>query len=699
MASGGVDFNDPANHLTASQWMQAIGMQVYVKDFGPGTLEYYGPLEVDGPDMTGVALKQPKGTCSGENPHAKKMKLFACKPDHGVIVPPNEIMLLDNWNAAKARELEKLMKATKRKVVNSGAGTDVKRTSPRPGRRFDEPTQASKGHDNTNHVKVSKARLARIRAGEEPGKSLRKTRVGGNAPMTTTSKATSTAKTTTKTKRSSGTTTTTTVKTKAPKKAAPSTSRVAAARTAPPRAKAERLTSPSKKTSSSLKSPTKRPSSSVKNSPSPKSVSPKGTPSPKRSSPKEQRASSSSSPQRRSTSPKKTSTSSPAPSPVKRSSSAKRIIAYKQATGSARTSSASSPPKRSSLSGKKTPPSQVTSPEGVRPPRLHPFLDKDEVQAWRAGKGKGKAAASTKTAATKRRSVRRSLSGSSMKSTATESSTAGSPPGLLSPLKDDAPGDWRDSTPDALFAYQGGHTDDGSDSDTSPMQRPRSRSDNVQSGKSGDLMTMFERATVDTHACDASTSSASSSEHGGSPLKHRTGSLVPGSVAQRRATAIAQRPASADVPRRKTKTSLKSSLSKGGSRKKRDDIRFWRGGDPKKQLAEQQREETRRRVALEQEIREREQNDELHELVYMASSEQRAAMSTLEEKWAREDAERQAKKERERLDREIEAAKHAQVFEQRALERRATLLVTRASSEDDVVAHTRASLSGIDLTA
>lgn len=133
------------NQLTPAQWALSNGMAVYVNDYGPGSLEYYGPLEIDGeiffldlrgsssspllagvvhvpevgrrphtcprhhtlpsrppahtpinprgtgPNMIGAALKKPKGTCNGENPKAKKTMLFRCKVDHGVFVEPSQV--------------------------------------------------------------------------------------------------------------------------------------------------------------------------------------------------------------------------------------------------------------------------------------------------------------------------------------------------------------------------------------------------------------------------------------------------------------------------------------------------------------------------------------------------------------------------------------------------------------------------------
>lgn len=127
-------------------------MGVYVKDIGRGTLEYFGPIDIDdgtsiactsftlpllalartdihnhtapslhnylchtpsmsfghvpvsaltvhpftfiraGPDMMGIALKEPKGDCDGASPIVKGgPKLFVCKPGHGMFVSPDEV--------------------------------------------------------------------------------------------------------------------------------------------------------------------------------------------------------------------------------------------------------------------------------------------------------------------------------------------------------------------------------------------------------------------------------------------------------------------------------------------------------------------------------------------------------------------------------------------------------------------------------
>jgi hypothetical protein len=44
-----------------------------------------------GPDMMGIALKEPKGNCDGSNPLTKGPKLFSCKPGHGMFVSPDEV--------------------------------------------------------------------------------------------------------------------------------------------------------------------------------------------------------------------------------------------------------------------------------------------------------------------------------------------------------------------------------------------------------------------------------------------------------------------------------------------------------------------------------------------------------------------------------------------------------------------------------
>lgn len=596
-------------------------------------------------------------------------------------------MLLDNWNAAKAREHEHLMKMAKRNEKKKDEAKTEDKPKPELRQRFDEPTAASKAREN---AKATRARLARAKAGPDPPQ-LRKPARSHSADMGTTRTSSGSTRTSNGgTRTSTGAARASTGATRTSIGAARTSTGAARTSTGGARTSAGELGRAKPSTASKRTSGGKRVSGGTGKATAPKTD--KVTASATRSSP----AGTSRVAAARAAAPR-----------VKRPASARGALA----------STGESPPgpklsKRSSTGSTKVKsksPQASTSPSNTTtashsghsnllamddtPPRLHPFLDRDQVESRReelaqerqAHRSERRGSLSADALTTGTKSIRRSLSGSSMRSTASRSSSTDSEPRQRS-------GSFRrDSTPDVFAAYRD-HPFISTDHGGEVITRPRS---NTHSGDLTSPIPRARRASSDTTAATrelagGDTVASSLIERSVSVGTESSGSGVGGAGAPRHSRPIVvsrleEKSASDGAPvKRKAKISgPKKNLARPVHKDQRADMRSWRGGDRQKQLAEQKREETRQRVALEREIRQREENEALDELVQMAENEQQTALSKLEEKWRKEDEERLAKKEQERKDREVQAVKDAKFFEQRRLERRATLKVHRSAGDDD----------------
>lgn len=571
-------------------------------------------------------------------------------------------MLLANWNAAKAREHERLMKeAKKRKKAAAAAGDAAaaaeERTSPRlaPRNRFNEPTVASKVKQSSS---TTNARLARQRSEQQVAPpQLRKTRPQSADPRTGSDKSLPArvgvkARTSTVTKRVSGVNGRESKVTKARvcrqseptlmRRESPSaSSRVAAARSAAPRIKS-------------------RPQSA-----------PRGAIERKDAGAKAQ-------------SKRAATDGQPAKSPA----------APSLASPTAR---ASSPPKQNLVKDDSA-------------SRLHPFLNRDEVEVRHKEQELDRQAkmeqkrASHSAGAAGGRSIRRSLSGSSIGSN-------NSPSNSLSPDADPSRRARsnsfrnRDLTPDMLIGNREHpfiQTADRTAAEVVSRQTiPTHITARSRRASLGNLMaekTTGEEDENESQRKGAESASDDDASEGGestnsSPTSQQpqspriTSSRLSAKIVVSRLLVRSESDTTETTTRRKPKTS-KRILARTVNKNQRADMRSWRDGDPTKLLAEQKREETRQRVAIEREIREAEENEALKALALKSSHQHETELSELEEKWRKEDAERLALKRKERTSREVEAVKDAMFLEHSRLERKATLKVhgeidTGSSTDDD----------------